>query len=53
MKFEKLVTRAMTQGRKAFMLAPEQKTEIQTLVSDKWVHDANDSDKPMLSANAE
>lgn len=49
MKFEKLVTSVMTQGRKSLMLAAEQKTEIQTLVSDKWVHDANDSDKPMLS----
>jgi hypothetical protein len=53
MKFEKLDTLVMTQGSKSLMFAAETKTEIQTQVSDKWVHDANDSDKPMTAVLAE
>ncbi|MGZ5440669.1 MAG: hypothetical protein ACXW5U_06965 [Thermoanaerobaculia bacterium] len=47
MKFETLDTQVLTQGRKSLMLAVDTKTEIQTEVGGKWVHDANDSDKPI------
>lgn len=47
MKFAKLDKRATIWSR-ASVMAMAHKTEIQTQMDGKWVHDAYDSDKPMV-----
>ncbi|HYC89697.1 MAG TPA: hypothetical protein VEO54_10840 [Thermoanaerobaculia bacterium] len=50
MNFERLsnvILTPRTQSSMYELVAAETKTVIETKVSGNWVHDANDSDKPM------
>ena len=53
MKFEKLETKVLT-PRDSYnaLLSDATKTEIETFKNNEWVHDANDSDKPIATSSS-